>query len=264
MWKWINSFAKPEKAYWLCDVLQNWFAVVAIASLTVGLVWGLAFAPSDYQQGDSYRIIYIHVPSAILAMGAYVAMAIAALVGIVWQWRTAYMFMIAIAPVGAVMTLISLFTGSLWGKPMWGTWWFWDARLTSQLILLFLYLGVISLYTAFEDKQQAGKAAGVMAMVGVINIPIIHFSVEWWNTLHQGASITKIGKPSVALEMYIPLLICILGFAAFIGWVTIIRMKNEIILRDLHRPWVAKRFGGAALADDERNDEQSLKPGGNN
>jgi heme exporter protein C len=243
MWKWINSFAKPEKAYWLCSILLPWFAIVAIVSLIVGIVWGLGFAPSDYQQGDSFRIIYIHVPSAILAMGAYVAMAIGALVGVVWQWRTAFMFMIAIAPVGAVMTLISLFTGSFWGKPMWGTWWIWDARLTSQLILLFLYLGVISLYAAFEDKQQAGKAAGVMAMVGVINIPIIHFSVEWWNTLHQGASITKIGKPSIAEPMLWPLLICILGFAAFIGWVTLIRMKNEIILRDMHRPWVAKLFG---------------------
>ena len=139
-------------------------------------------------------------------MGTYVAMAIAALVGMVWQWRTAYMSMIAMAPIGAVMTFIALFTGAAWGKPMWGAWWVWDARLTSELILLFLYMGVIALYGAFEDKQQAGKAAGVMALVGVVNIPIIHYSVEWWNTLHQA--------------------------------VTTVRLRNEIVLREMHRPWV--------------------------
>jgi heme exporter protein C len=263
MWKWINSFAKPEKAYWLASVLSPWFAGIAVVSLVIGTIWGLGYAPPDYQQGDSFRIIYIHVPSAILAMGAYVAMAIAALVGVVWQWRTAFMFMIAIAPVGAVMTFISLFTGSFWGKPMWGTYWIWDARLTSQLILLFLYLGVIALYSAFDDKQQAGKASGVMAMVGVINIPIIHYSVEWWNTLHQGATITKIGKPSIASEMLWPLLICIIGFAAFIGWVTMIRFKNEIVIRDLHRPWVAKMFGIDLPQNIRRTDKRKPKGGSN-
>jgi heme exporter protein C len=155
----------------------------------------------------------------------------------IWQWKTAYMAMIAIAPVGAVMTFIALFTGAAWGKPMWGTWWIWDARLTSELILLFLYLGVMALYSAFDDKQQAGKAAGIMALVGVINVPIIHFSVEWWNTLHQGATITKFGKPSIAPEMLWPLLINILGFAAFVGAVSLIRMKNELLRREFHRPW---------------------------
>ena len=242
MWKWINSFAKPEKAYWLASAMQPYFLVIALFGLTVGITWGLVFAPADYQQGDSYRIIYIHVPSAILSQTAYIAMATAALVGIVWQWRTAFMFISAIAPVGAIICFISLFTGAAWGKPMWGTWWIWDARLTSQLILLFLYLGVMSLYLAFEDKQQGGKAAGIMALVGVINIPIIKYSVEWWNTLHQGATISKFEQPSMPAEMLWPLLISILGFVGFIGIITLIRFKNEMIIRDKHRPWVMQMF----------------------
>lgn len=238
MWKWLHPYAKTEKVYALCNTLQPWFAVSAIVLLMTGSVWGLLYAPADYQQGDSFRIIYFHVPAAMLSMSTYIAMAMAALVGIVWQWRTAFMAMMAMAPVGAVMTFIALFTGAAWGKPMWGAWWVWDARLTSELILLFLYCGVIALYSAFDDKQQAGKAAGVMALVGVVNVPIIHFSVEWWNTLHQGATITKFDKPSIASEMLWPLLINILGFVCFIGWVTVLRLKNEILKRESARPWV--------------------------
>ena len=245
MWKWLHPYAKPERAYQLCSTLQPYFFWPAVLCILVGSVWGLAFAPQDYQQGDSFRIIYIHVPSAILSMSTYVAMAVAALVGIVWQWRTAFMAMIAMAPVGAVVTFIALFTGAAWGKPMWGTWWVWDARLTSELILLFLYLGVMSLYGAFEDKQQAGKAAGVMALVGVVNVPIIHYSVEWWNTLHQGATISKFDKPSIAPEMLWPLLIALLGFALFIAAVTVMRMKNEIIRREYHCPWVKEMVQSA-------------------
>lgn len=238
MWKWLHPYAKTERAFQLCNTLLPWLAIGAVLLLLVGLVWGLAYAPADYQQGDSFRIIYIHVPAALLSMGTYLGMAIAALVGLVWQWRTAFMSMYAMAPVGAMMTFIALVTGAAWGKPMWGAWWVWDARLTSELILLFLYLGVISLYGAFNDKQQAGKAAAVMALVGVVNLPIIHYSVEWWNTLHQGATITKFAKPSIANEMLWPLLICIVGFALFIAAVTVMRLKNEIIRREMHRPWV--------------------------
>lgn len=240
MWKWMNSYAKPDKAYLLCNQLFPWFAVLACVGLPLGFVWGLAYAPTDYQQFDVYRIIYIHVPSATQSMTAYIAMAVAAFVGIVWQWRTAFTAMIAIAPVGAVITFISLFTGAVWGKPTWGTWWIWDARLTSQLILLFLYLGVIALYISFDDKIQAGKAAGIMAIVGVINIPIIKYSVEWWNTLHQPASISKIDKPSMPAEMATPLVISILGMVGFIGVVVLIRLRCELVKRDAHRPWVAE------------------------
>jgi heme exporter protein C len=238
MWKWLHPYAKTEQSYQLCQTLLPWFSVVALCTLVPGLIWGLAFAPPDYQQGDSFRIIYIHVPSAILSMAAYSAMAIAAFIGLVWQVRTAFMAMMALAPIGAVVTFIALFTGAAWGKPMWGTWWVWDARLTSELILLFLYLGVISLYKSFDDKQQAGKAAGVMALVGVINLPIIHYSVEWWNTLHQGASISKFAKPSVAPEMLWPLLISILGLALVMSALFIMRLQNEILRREIHRPWV--------------------------
>jgi heme exporter protein C len=180
----------------------------------------------------------VHVPSAVLSKSLYSAMAIAAFIGLVWQVKTSFMAMIALAPIGAMVTFVSLITGAAWGKPMWGTWWEWDARLTSQLILLFLFLGVISLYKAFEDKQQAGKAAGVMAIVGVINLPIIHYSVQWWNTLHQGATIMKLGKPSMPPEMLWPLLLSILGWALVSGAIFLLRMQNEILQRDIRRPWV--------------------------
>lgn len=179
------------------------------------------------------------MPTSTLSLSAYVAMAVAAFVGVVWQWRSALMAMIAIAPIGAAITFISLFSGAVWGKPTWGTYWIWDARLTSQLILLFLYLGVIALYSSFDDKQQGGKAAAIMAMVGVVNIPIIKYSVEWWNTLHQTATISKLDKPSMPMDMVVPLLMGMVGMAGYIGVVTLIRLKNELIKRDGHRPWVA-------------------------
>ncbi|MFL7048580.1 heme ABC transporter permease, partial [Vibrio cyclitrophicus] len=187
MWKWLHPYAKAETSYQLAGKLLPWFSILALLCLSAGTVWGLAFAPSDYQQGDSFRIIYIHVPSAIWSMGVYMSMAIAAFIGLVWQVRLSDMAALAMAPIGAVFTFIALLTGAVWGKPMWGAWWVWDARLTSELILLFLYLGVIALHHAFDDQKTAAKAAGILAIVGVINLPIIHFSVEWWNTLHQGA-----------------------------------------------------------------------------
>lgn len=242
MWKWLHPYAKTEATYQLVARLFPWLMGAAVALLVVGTVWGLVFAPADYQQGDSFRIIYIHVPSAILSMSTYAGMAIVAFIGIVWQIRTCYMAIAAIAPVGAVMTFIALFTGAAWGKPMWGTWWIWDARLTSELILLFLYLGVIALYQAFDDKLQGGKAAAVMAILGVINLPIIHYSVDWWNTLHQGATITKFGAPSIANDMLWPLLVNLLGFALLIMAMVCQRMKNEIITREIRRPWVRALF----------------------
>ena len=240
MWKWLHPYAKTEQTYLLCQRLFPWFAFLAVIALLTGCVWGLAYAPADYQQGDSARIMYVHVPTAILSMSTYAAMAIAALIGLVWQIRTADMAVAAIAPVGAVVTLLALLTGAAWGKPMWGTWWVWDARLTSELILLFMYLGVWALYHAFDDKQTGGKAAGLMAIVGVVNLPIIHYSVEWWNTLHQGASITKFAKPSIAPEMLWPLLINLFGLAMAIGALALLSLQNEILRREIKRPWVQK------------------------
>ncbi|MFY2508086.1 heme ABC transporter permease [Vibrio pectenicida] len=238
MWKWLHPYAKSEIAYQLCGKLLPWFAILSLLLLSLGTVWGLAFAPSDYQQGDSFRIIYIHVPSAMWSMGVYLSMAIAAFIGLVWQVKLSDMAACAMAPIGVVYTFIALVTGAIWGKPMWGAWWVWDARLTSELILLFLYLGVIALYHAFDDQRMAAKAAGILAIVGVVNLPIIHFSVEWWNTLHQGATITKFSKPSISSDMFWPLLINILGFAFFFAALTVVRLRNEIISKESHRPWV--------------------------
>lgn len=238
MWKWLHPYANPEVSYHFVGKLTPWFSSISALLLTIGLVWALLFAPADYQQGDSFRIFYIHVPSAILSMSIYLAMAIAAFSGLVWQLKLADASTAALAPIGAVITLISLITGAAWGKPMWGTWWVWDARLTSQLVLLFLYLGVIALHNAYDDKASAGKAAGILALVGVINLPIIKYSVEWWNTLHQGATVSKLGAPAMSMEMYWPFVLCFLGFAFMVGAIACLRFRTEILDRNSMRPWV--------------------------
>ncbi|GAB2925228.1 heme ABC transporter permease [Rheinheimera gaetbuli] len=243
MFKWLHPLAKPETLYHFCRVCYPWLMITALTLLALGNIWGLAFTPPDYQQGDSYRIIHIHVPSAIMSMATYAAMAIAAFTALVWQIKTAQWAALALAPIGAVYTAIALLTGMAWGKPMWGTWWVWDARLTSELILLFLYLGVIALSGAFSDRQTGAKAASLLAVVGVINLPIIHFSVEWWNTLHQGASITKFGKPSIDPSMLWPLLISILAFKVLMLALLCLRLRTAILVNEQHRPWVKALAG---------------------
>ncbi|OBX08123.1 heme ABC transporter permease [Gallibacterium salpingitidis] len=238
MWKWLHPYAKPETQYRICGKLVPFVGIASFLLLAVALVWGLAFAPADYQQGNSFRIMYIHVPTAIWSMGIYASMAVAALVALVWQIKQASLAMVAMAPIGALLTFLALVTGAVWGKPTWGTWWVWDARLTSELILLFLYFGVIALYSAFQDKIVGAKAAGILSIVGVINLPIIHFSVQWWNTLHQGASITKFEKPSIATEMLIPLLLSIFGFMLLSVYLTLVRYRNELLNADKKRAWV--------------------------
>ncbi len=238
MWKWLHPYADPERAYKLSGTLFPWFATLACLFITVGTVWGLLFAPTDYQQGDSYRIIFIHVPAASMSMAAYMGMAVAAFIGLVWQVKLADWAAASIAPIGAVITFIALFTGATWGKPMWGTWWVWDARLTSELVLLFLYLGVISLYASFEDKVLAARAAGILSIVGVINIPIIKYSVEWWSSLHQPSTIKITSKSTMSSDMLYPLLINILGFGLMIAAITLVRFRAEILARNGMRPWV--------------------------
>ncbi|ADN74512.1 heme exporter protein CcmC [Ferrimonas balearica DSM 9799] len=238
MWKWLHPYAHPERAYHLAGAMLPWFAALATLLIATGTIWGLGFAPVDYQQGDSYRIIFLHVPAASMSMAAYTAMAICAFIGLVWQLKLADIAAAAIAPVGAVLTFIALLTGAAWGKPMWGTWWVWDARLTSELVLLFLYLGVIALYASFEDKVMAAKAAGILAIVGVINLPIIKYSVEWWNTLHQPNAITVGQSNNMPPEMLIPLLCNIFGFAVLIGALSILRFRAEVLARNSMRPWV--------------------------
>lgn len=244
MFKWLHPYAKSENLYRLSGKFLIWFASLGLIASVVGTIWGLGFTPADYQQKDSFRIIYIHVPMAIMSMGGYLGMAICAFIGTVWQQRHADQMVLAIAPVGAVYTFLALFTGAVWGKPMWGTYWVWDARLTSELILLFLYLGVIALYNAYGDKRSGARAAGILAMVGVINLPIIHYSVEWWNTLHQGATITKFAKPSMDTSMLWPLLINIFGFSLILGALSLMRLRNDLLRSEGHRPWVRKIIEG--------------------
>ena len=206
--------------------------------LVVGLIWGLAFAPPDYQQGNSFRIIYIHVPAAILAQSCYLMLAVAGAVGLIWKMKLADVALQQAAPIGAWMTVIALITGAVWGKPTWGTYWVWDARLTSMLVLLFLYFGVIALGQAISNRESAAKACAVLALVGAVNIPIIKYSVEWWNTLHQPATFKITGKASMAMEMWLPLLIMIIGFYCFFATVLLMRMRLEVLRREARASWV--------------------------
>ena len=188
--------------------------------------------------------MYVHVPAAIWSMGVYGSMAVAAIIALVWQIKAAHLSMIAMAPIGAMFTFIALVTGAIWGKPMWGTWWVWDARLTSELILLFLYLGYMALVSAIEDKRAAGRAGGVLILVGVVNIPIIHYSVEWWNTLHQGPTVTKLDKPSIHFSMLLPLLVMALAFQFYYFTVVLMRARSELLDRERRSAWVQELLGG--------------------
>jgi heme exporter protein C len=211
---------------------------VAVIAIVCGLIGGLVFAPPDYQQGDAFRIIYVHVPSAYMSLFCYTAMALAGAIGLIWRIKMSYALAAATAPVGASFTVLALVTGSLWGRPMWGTYWAWDPRLTSELILLFLYAGVMSLRPAFEDPARGDRAAALLSIVGVVNVPIIHFSVQWWNSLHQGATIAKMGKSTMAGSMLWPLLTMLLGFMCFYGAVVCMRLRGEVLNRERQSAWV--------------------------
>ncbi|MEO5373757.1 MAG: heme ABC transporter permease [Alphaproteobacteria bacterium] len=224
----MHRFANPARFLRLANAILPWSAGLTVVLLTVGTVWALGLSPADYQQGQSVRIMYVHVPSAWMGMFTYTAMAVASAVALIWKHPLADLAAKASAPVGAGFTFICLVTGSLWGKPMWGTYWVWDARLTSMLILLFLYLGHMALVEAFDDPGRGARAGAILALVGAVNVPIIKFSVDWWNTLHQPASVSKMGMPSIAAEMLIPLLIMGLAFKAYYVTVVLLRMRTEI------------------------------------
>ena len=238
MWQIFHKLGSPKWFFGIATRLMPWLLAGALALLAVGLVWGLAFAPKDYLQGNSYRIIFIHVPSAFLAQSVYIMMASAAVVTLVWRMKLADVFVKAVAPVGLVLTFLALFTGAVWGKPTWGTWWIWDARLTSMLILLFLYGGAIALDRAINDEKSAARAVAVLVLVGVVNIPIIKYSVEWWNTLHQPATFKLTEKPSMPAEMWVPLLLSVLGLYLLFGWLACLRMQTEILVREQRTRWV--------------------------
>lgn len=238
MMKFIHKYGSPQYFYQWSAPWQRWLTVLAVLLLGVGTYWGLVIAPPDYQQGDSYRILYIHAPSAWMSMFAYMVMAFSGIIALVWRIKVAEVVIGQCAIIGASFTALALITGMLWGKPMWGAYWVWDARLTSELVLLFLYIGVLALHSAFEDPRTGAKAAAILAIVGVVNIPIIHYSVEWWNTLHQGPTVTKLDKPSAHISMLIPLLIMFVGFNAYFFALLFARVRNGILGREKNASWV--------------------------
>jgi len=225
----LHRFANPGRFLRLSRWLLPLLSVGAVVFLAIGLAWALFVAPADWQQGDAVRIMYLHVPMAILASSGYAALAVCGVLSLVWKHPLADLAAVEIGPIGAVVTALCLITGSLWGKPMWGTWWVWDARLTSVLVLFFLYLGHIALIRAFDDPQRGYRAASVLALAGVIDLPIIKFSVSWWNTLHQPDSITLTHAPSMALSMLLPLALCMTGFTLGFAALVVGRVTASVL-----------------------------------
>jgi heme exporter protein C len=239
----LHRLASPKYFYNLTSKMLPGLVIAFLLLLSYGLVGGLYLAPADYQQGDVFRIIYVHVPSAVLSLGVYLFMAVMALIGLVWRIKLSQILFLSSTKIGAAFTGLALLTGSLWGQPTWGTWWLWDARLTSELILLFLYIGVIALQTAIPDEEKGIRASSILVLVGTVDLPIIHYSVYWWNTLHQKSTILKLARPSIAVEMLYPLLSMILAFALFYIIVLILRSRNELLLREQRTSWVKSLSG---------------------
>lgn len=237
--KWFYQMGSPKWFFEFGARMQTWFALLAIALITAGLVWGLLYAPADYQQGNSVRIMYVHVPAAILSQSIFMLMAVAGTIGLVWKMKVAFMVARSSTIVGASFTALALITGAVWGKPTWGAYWVWDARLTSTLIMLFLYTGVIALNQAIADRSVAGRATAILSIVGTINIPVIKYSVEWWNTLHQASSFSVTAKPTMPPEMYLPLLLMMIGCYCLIAWLIIQRTRNEILDQERQSSWLA-------------------------
>jgi heme exporter protein C len=237
-WTWFFRLGSPK---WFYELSGRWLPlvwVVTVVGLVAGTVWGLFLAPPDYYQGDLQRVMYIHVPAAYLSMFVYVVMAVSAAIGLIWRMKMAYMVSISCSPIGAGFTFLALVTGSLWGKPTWGTYWVFDARLTSELILLFLYLGHMALFNATDDIKKADKSAAILAIIGVVNIPIIHFSVVWWNSLHQPASLSVMAAPKIDSSMLMPLMVMIVSFKLFFVATLMSWVRNQILWRERDTRWV--------------------------
>ena len=241
----ILRFAAPQAFFPIAGKMIPWFAALAAVFAAAGLYVSFFVAPTDFQQGESYRIIFIHVAAAWMSMFLYVVMAVWAALGLILNTRLSGMMASAIAPTGAMFTFLALWTGALWGKPTWGTWWVWDARLTSELILLFLYLGFIALTTAIDDPRRADRAGAVLAIVGVINVPIIYFSVKWWNTLHQGASVSLTKAPTMAATMFTGMLLMALAAWMYSFVAALWRVRAIILERERNALWVRERGGEA-------------------
>lgn len=236
--KLYHQFASPKTYIVLVNKMYPYIFYFSLITYVIALVWGLAIAPADYVQGNSFRIMYLHVPASFLSQSLYFCMAIAALVFLVWKVKLAAYMVKAIAPIGALVTFIALISGSIWGIPTWGTWWQWDARITSTLILFIMYLGLISLHSSFTNFEKADKFISILVLVGVVNIPIIKKSVDWWSTLHQPASITLSDKPSIDPSMLYPLFASMIGFSGLIICLVILSSKVQIFNRESNKSWV--------------------------
>ena len=241
----LHRFANPGRFLRIAAAIQPWLTASAVLVTAAGLYWGLFVSPADYQQGDAVRIMYVHVPSAWLASMGYFALAACSAASIIWRHPLADLAAVEIGPVGAAFTALCLVTGSLWGKPMWGAWWVWDARLTSVLVLFFIYLGHIALVRAFDDPQRGYRAGAILALVGVVNLPIIKFSVDWWNTLHQPATITLTGAPTMALSMLWPLLVCAIGYTLVFAAIVVARTRAAVMERRIRGLLMARSQAAA-------------------
>ena len=243
---WLKTFwHKLGSPRWFFDISKGWliaFGCLAALLLTIGAIWGLAFSPPDYQQGNTVRIMYVHVPAAMVAQSLYIGMGVAGFVLFVWRMKIADVAIAACLPIGILLTALALFTGGVWGKPTWGTYWEWDGRTVSTLVLLFLYIGIFALRGAIEDSALRGRASALVAMVGTINIPIIKYSVDWWHTLHQPSSFSLVEKPTMPPELWLPLLFMALGLYFFAGWAVLHRMRSEVISRERNTQWVREMF----------------------
>lgn len=236
--RWYHLWGSPKTYYKYTGMLLPWLFGLTVLFTGWGLYEALFVVPPDYQQGESYRILFVHVPSAWMALFIYVVMAVAGLIGLVWRMKVAEIVAMSCAPIGAAFTFVTLATGSLWGKPMWGTWWEWDARLTSELFLLFLYLGVMGLYAAIEDRRKAARAAALLALVGVVNLPVIHYSVVWWNTLHQGATIKVFGESSMHPSMMSALIIMTIATKFHFGLALFLKSRAMLLKQERKSSWV--------------------------
>ena len=247
MLEWFHRLGAPRSFFEITTRWLPWLLVSSVLLLLAGATWALLYVPQDYQQGNTVRIMYIHVPAAILAQSGYVMMAGAASVYLIWQMKLADMAVKAIAPLGASITFLALVTGAIWGKPTWGTYWVWDARLTSTLVLFFLYIGMIALRSALQGQATAGKACAILALVGVVNLPIIKFSVDWWYTLHQPSSFTLTEKPAMPAEMWLPLLVMVIAYYLFFVTAWLLRIRNEVLQRERSTDWVKHWVAGRAV-----------------
>jgi len=239
IWTFLYKMASPKTFYRLSRYFMIGFAIAATLLFIYGLIGALILAPADYQQGDAFRIIYIHVPSAFMSLFVFVLMAVCAFLSLVWKIKLADVMIKVSVPLGAWFTLLALITGVLWGKPMWGTYWIWDARLTSELILLFLYMGIMSLQSAFKPGEKARQVIAIFVLIGFIDIPLIHYSVYWWNTLHQGATLSKFAKPDISPSMLYPLLAMIAAFLSYFISLILWRARHEVLWNEKQTSWVA-------------------------